>query len=42
MSKITQENPAVDNSVVKPVSNTSKSTTHAKSTGTAAKAANTW
>lgn len=41
MSKITQENPAVDNSVVKPVSNTSKSTTRAKSTGTAAKAANT-
>ncbi len=41
MSKITQENPAVDNSVVKPVSNTSKSTTRAKSTGTAAKATNT-
>ncbi len=41
MSKITQENPAVDNSVVKPVSNTSKSTTRAKSTGTTAKAANT-
>ncbi len=41
MSKITQENPAVDNSVAKPVSNTSKSTTRAKSTGTTAKAANT-
>ncbi len=41
MSKITQENPAVDNSVVKPVSNISKSTTRAKSTGTAAKATNT-
>ncbi len=41
MSKITQENPTVDNSVVKPVSNTSKSTTRAKSTGTAAKATNT-
>ena len=41
MSKTTQENPAVDNSVAKPVSNTSKSTTRAKSTGTTAKAANT-
>ncbi len=41
MSKTTQENPAVDNSVAKPVSNTSKSTTRAKSTGTAAKATNT-
>ena len=41
MSKITQENPAVDNSVAKPVSNTSKSTTRAKSTGTTAKATNT-
>ena len=41
MSKTTQENPAVDNSVAKPVSNTSKSITRAKSTGTTAKAANT-
>ena len=41
MSKITQENPAVDNSVAKPVSNTSKSTTRAKSTGTTTKATNT-
>ena len=41
MSKTTQENPAVDNSVAKPVSNTSKSTTRAKSTGTTAKATNT-
>ena len=41
MSKTTQDNPAVENIAAKPVSNTSKSTTRAKSTGTTAKAANT-